>query len=281
LLPHNWNPAILKAEYVKEIEDISLNSKKKILVFFYGDSNKKVYLKNSIIFRTSVYRSFVSKNEIVMPAYAEDLGKNNFYVLKKESIPSVGFVGRSKFKNLYDRFKSSIKGFLKKDFERDGRFFREKAIEILKHSNLVKANFVERSYYSAHLKTVEGSPMLLREEFISNLKNNHFALAPKGDGNYSLRFFEALSLGRIPVVIDTDMILPLEDEIDYSKVAVICPMNEIGKIDFVIRKFFDNLKDDAFIEAQKNARLLFEKFLYAPRFLKFVMRKDYLDKFSD
>lgn len=280
LLPHNWWLVSSKIDYIEEIEKFSKQQKKKILVFCYGDSTKKVFLQNSIVFRPSVYRSFMSKNEIIMPAYAEDLGVSGISILLKGEKATVGFVGRSKFKNSFDRLKSFLKSFFNKPFKKDGRFFREEAINVLKGSKLVSADFIERSYYSGHLKTVELSPLILREEFINNLKNNHFALSPKGDGNYSLRFYEALSLGRIPVFIDTDMVLPLEDDVDYRKVSISCKMDEIKKIDVLVKDFFDKLSSSQFEEVQKNARVLFEKFLYMPRFLKFVLRKDYLRRFE-
>ena len=43
-----------------------------------------------------------------------------------------------------------------------------------------------------------------------------FILCPRGFGVSSIRLFEAMSFGRIPIVISDEAKLPLEDEIDYN-----------------------------------------------------------------
>ena len=84
-----------------------------------------------------------------------------------------------------------------------------------------------------------------------------FVLAPKGDGNYSNRFLEALSLGRIPVLIDTDVVLSLENEIPYEKIMVRIPMNRVGKTPEYIRTYYDALSEEEWKERQKLAREIF------------------------
>lgn len=48
---------------------------------------------------------------------------------------------------------------------------------------------------------------------ITDIQNADFILSVKGDGSFFCRFYEALSLGRIPFFIDTDCILPFENMI--------------------------------------------------------------------
>ena len=53
------------------------------------------------------------------------------------------------------------------------------------------------------------------------MTRNIFSLCPRGKGNYSLRFYETLRAGRIPVLLDTEMVLPCEDRIDWHD-AIVC-----------------------------------------------------------
>ena len=53
-------------------------------------------------------------------------------------------------------------------------------------------------------------------DFDENLRSATYALCIRGTGNFSARFFEALSFGRIPLFVDTRCVLPFEDEIDWS-----------------------------------------------------------------
>ena len=55
----------------------------------------------------------------------------------------------------------------------------------------------------------------LRFEFIRNILSSDYTLCFRGSGNYSLRFYETLCLGRIPLFINTDCKLPFEDEINW------------------------------------------------------------------
>lgn len=52
-------------------------------------------------------------------------------------------------------------------------------------------------------------------EFEANLRAATYALCVRGTGNFSARFYEALSLGRVPLFVDTRCVLPFEDEIDW------------------------------------------------------------------
>ena len=52
----------------------------------------------------------------------------------------------------------------------------------------------------------------------------------KRNNNASIRLFEAFMMGRIPVIINSDMILPFEDQIDYRKNTVF--ITDFRDIDF-------------------------------------------------
>jgi len=68
----------------------------------------------------------------------------------------------------------------------------------------------------------------LRMSYIEHLDNTKFVLCPRGRGLNSIRFFEALRMGRIPVLISDDTKLPMEDRIDYSRFMVRMPENDIS-----------------------------------------------------
>lgn len=57
--------------------------------------------------------------------------------------------------------------------------------------------------------------------FINITLNSKFALAPRGYGRSSFRFFEAFQLGTIPVYVWNDVEwLPFKNQIDYSKCCI-------------------------------------------------------------
>ena len=54
----------------------------------------------------------------------------------------------------------------------------------------------------------------LQQEYFDTINNNAFTVCSRGAGNYSIRFYETLRSGRIPVLLDSDMVLPFEEDID-------------------------------------------------------------------
>ena len=147
-----------------------------------------------------------------------------------------------------------------------GIYWRRLAMRALEHSPLVKTNFIVRRSFSGALRTIELPPAQARKEYIDSIRHTDFVLAPKGDGNYSNRFIETLSMGRIPVVIDTDIVLPFEDLIAYEKIMVRVPMNRVNNIAAYIREFYDSLTEEEWEERQHLARTVYEQYLRQDQF---------------
>jgi len=71
----------------------------------------------------------------------------------------------------------------------------------------------------------------LQQLFIETTINSKFALAPRGYGRSSFRFFECFQLGTIPIYIWNDINwLPFQDIIDYKKLCIVIHVSEIQKL---------------------------------------------------
>ncbi len=288
LMPHHYFSIYKNKSYLKKIENESVKYKKKIIIFAYGDNSSDVKVLNSIVLRTSRYKSKLLKNEIMVPAFVEDLGSQYGSVprvFNKINKPVIGFAGWVSCSSLFQWFKY-ISKFLVQFFivklrllnscVYKGLYFRRKTISVLNNTNLIDKTFYLRNNFSGHLKTIEDDPKKIREQFVSSIKDSDLALAIKGDGNYSLRFFEILSLGRIPLLIDTDTPLPLEDEIDYDAFILRVDYRKIHKLPKIINEFWQNMTEEKFIEMQKKARQAFDYRLSAAAFYRYLF-----DNFDD
>ena len=260
--------------YIDECVAVAQSANKKILIFAYGDSDEEINIPNSIIFRTSQYAGKKRGNEIIMPAYVEDLGSDDFARrFKKDSKPVVSFVGWAGFKNFSQKIKYLYKIITKPYLYRQGLYFRRKALGVLNRSNLVDTAFVIRSSYSGHKNTIELSPEEARKQFVEKINNSDFSLAVKGDGNYSLRFYEILSLGRIPVLVDTDCPLPFEDKIKYDDFILRVDYSKINKIDKIISDYYKKIDGVRFVTMQERAREAFSKYLNIGSFFMIAFKK--------
>ena len=72
----------------------------------------------------------------------------------------------------------------------------------------------------------------LQNIFIETTINSKFALAPRGYGRSSFRFFECFKLGTIPIYIWNDINWsPFQNVIDYNKLCVVIHVSELDKLE--------------------------------------------------
>ncbi|MAG12662.1 hypothetical protein CL630_02500 [bacterium] len=284
LLPHNFF-SIKDKTYVDQFVAHAEKYQKRALIFAFGDKEEDMDIHNTIIFRYSGYRYKGKKeNEIIIPTqiYAGDILEDSlFYIREKKETPTVSFCGWAEFNTFRQRtryfleiFKSNIKKYLFFNtyalVHLKGVCWRKKALRALKNSPFIRTSFLIRDFYSANKNTIVGDSMELRREYIENIQDSDFVLIARGDANMAARFYETLVLGRIPVVIDTEWVLPLEDVIDYKKFVVFVPHKDIKNTDKYIREYWDKLTNEEFHTIQKLARDTFMKYLKFDSSLRYI-----------
>lgn len=282
LMPHNYFLIKNEKGYIERFINLSKKYSKKIIIFSIGDSNESIDIPDSIVFRMSQYRSAKRQNEIIMPAYANDLlYPNQINLREKQEKPIVGFCGWGKIEGFFNNFIFWLKNtFILTGPRKQGLYFRKKVVDIVKNSSLVKSNFIVRNSYGANKETIDLDPKQSRNEYIKNIIESDFILAPKGDGNFSVRFYEVLSLGRVPILIDTDCSLPLDKDIDYSEFILKVSYKDIDKLDKIIADFYSKFSNEEWQNMQKNARIIFEKYLRIDSFLRHILTMENLLKYT-
>lgn len=280
LLAHNFSTLRKHPNYVAEFEALSRKHNKQVVVFWHGDRDDPVALSHAIIFRTSLYGRSALRNEIAMPAYSEDLLQDTtLEIRKKGEKPVIGFCGWAEYRSLKNRLgtyaqnaavdaRALLSGNPLLRARRKGLSFRRQAIAALQGHDTISTNFIIRSSYSGHKHTITIDPETARHEYRNNMLQSDLALCMKGDGNFSYRFYEALSLGRIPLLIDTDCVLPCADRIDYDSFIVRVPFGDIAQLPKRVEEWWDGLEADQFMNMQKKAREAYEQYLSVLAFLR-------------
>ncbi len=289
LLPYSYNHVSKEKHYINSFGELAKKYNKRVIVFLLGDSNEDIEISNSIVFRMSKYKTNIKGNEIIMPAYSADLGA--IYGLnfreKSEDKPVIGFCGWASIPNRKTKIKYKIKEyfwniwglFIKKYNTRiPGVILRENIINIIEKSKIVRNNFIIRKSYSGNTKTISLDPKIAREEYINSIKDSDYYLCPKGDGNFSVRFFECLSLGRIPVLINTDIDLPFSNIVDYKDFIIKIDMGDIRNIDKIVYDHYFKTNNNDFINIQKRCRNVFDQYLNIHVFFMNVLKRDFLEK---
>jgi hypothetical protein len=160
-----------------------------------------------------------------------------------------------------------------------GMYLRKKALSILGRSKMIDMSTIIRTSYSGNEKTISLDPIQARKEYVENIINTDYTLCVKGDGNFSIRFYEVLSLGRIPLLVDTDCVLPLEEIIAYNQCMMKVGYNELSTIDQRLAQFHNTLTNEQFQMMQKKAREVFEMYLRLDKFFAHTLTHKFLSSY--
>lgn len=240
-----------------------------------GDIDWPIGGKNIFVLRHGGYRFSKKPYDISIPFYADDLleafCEGKFEPRQRSEVPSISFAGwasltprqeiRATLKELPDRLCALFDGRF--GAKKKGIFFRREAVDVLEKSPLVHANFLVRRSYSGHVDTAQKSPDELRKEFVTNMLGSGYSLDVRGDANNSIRLFEILSLGRIPIIVDTERNFPFRDKINYSDFSLMVDFKDIKRLPQIVAEFNASLSDEQFVDMQKKAREAFVQYFRA------------------
>ncbi|WP_157202478.1 exostosin domain-containing protein [Marinilabilia salmonicolor] len=96
--------------------------------------------------------------------------------------------------------------------------------------------------------------------FYNNIRDSDYVLCIRG-GDFSVRIYESLAMGRIPVFINTDCILPYDHLIDWKSHVVWIDERDLSKADEILADFHSSIHPDDFIRMQVDNRELWKKYL--------------------
>ena len=254
---------------------------KKVFVWVEGDYDVTIDYPNCIFIKYAGYKSKINSNMIIQPGdLKDDLLKKycngELKIREKNDNPSIGFDGvadYSKIKLVLLIIKQSLKYF-KHTFQNaifePGPIIpylvgRKTSLETIKKLRGITSDIILRKSFA---EGIRNNDMNARLAFINNIINNDYTFCMRGGGNYSLRLYETLCLGRIPLFINTDCILPFENIIDWEGLCLWVEEGDINKIGQIVLDFHSSMSNDEFIERQIKCREIWEKFLSKEGFAK-------------
>ena len=160
--------------------------RKKVIVFWITDSNDVFEVPpNVYFFRTSLHRRWRNPTEDILPFVFQPFQEQEFRTLARTARPIIGFCG-----GVWPNRKPTLD-----QFRNDDRF---------------ETLYVEHEHFSAGT----------REMYQENILGSHFTICDRGNGNFTMRFWHVLSLGRVPILVEDDMVWPFAREIDWDDLCV-------------------------------------------------------------
>lgn len=263
--------------------DCAVLENKKIIVFTSGDIGLTINQNNVYTLRLGGFASKIKEKGWIMPPFINDpyvfLQKEETY-LNKKTKPEIGFVGHSNgsFIKLIKEFLLYVRLNFKRTIGKEyvdyqpfypSSFFRHRFLTKLQNSNAVTTHFIFRKKYRAGVKN-EDEKHKTSIEFYDNIYNNLYTFCMRGGGNFSVRLYETLAMGRIPVVLDTDCKFPFEKIIDWQKNCIIVKDIEKRQLVQKIAAYHEMHSNEELLTIQKENRLLWQEYATeANFFLKF------------
>ena len=223
----------------EEIKKMDYHKSKKNIVIYTNDDTKPIVVPNNVLlYRVSQNRISKRENEHSFPWATPILFKDDQYSTKNKGFDPI-------YKELSIGFCGTISHNIRKE-----------SIQFFKKSD-IKTNFILRKHFIRSFN-IKSQKQFREIDFTEVIRNNIFQLAPRGAGNFSLRFFETMAYGRIPVLPLSDNVLPFEDKIDWENVIIMA--NTFEELESKMKEWYN--KGEIFIkEKQVECKRVWDEYL--------------------
>lgn len=132
---------------------------------------------------------------------------------------------------------------------------RSQALKALSASPTVQTRFLVRSKYRGGERSPADRELLTRE-FFANIAGTDCTLCVRGGGNFSKRFYETLAMGRIPVLVDTDCLLPFEPELNWDDDIIRVSCERLPALPRMVARRFESLGSEGVAGLKRACRQL-------------------------
>lgn len=287
VFPVGWEHAQGDAALVESahrLAEVAREHGKPFVIFYWSDDADEVPVAPSVVFRTSLYRSLRPQRaarELAMPAWSEDFVEHyqdgRQLVREKSNPPAVGFCGHD------TPIPSLLKGLAKRALGRPAMSSRGQAMRRLAADGRIESRFVVRpAFFGGSVVDGRSNYELMRRvrlEYVENMLGADYALAARGAetwgksaGNFSYRLYEILSAGRPPLFVNTDCVLPYDDQLDWKSFTIWVDESDLRHIADTLVRFHESLSAAEFVDLQRECRRVWLEYLSPQGFFRNLHR---------
>ena len=286
ILPLTWNYYFEygKINEVKEILKHYEAFNKPIITWVSGDYKHKVPDGKFILLQHNLYKSKRKNNEHAYPAIIRDpfayLNSYGINLVSEFEKTRISFCGASNW-TVIDKYEIFLKELL---FKIKNRIFKPYLDLSVPISGMTLRGELLKSFYKNSsldtniiIRKKKDHSYITREKYKFEYWNNMllapFTLCVRGNGNFSVRFYETLALGRIPILIDTDCVLPLDKEINWPKHCIMVKNTDPNRVVEAVELLLNAMNDNDIINMQMaNRKLWIDKLSYGGFYYSFTKK---------
>jgi len=201
LVPHAWRYIKDNTNYLVYLHNLSRETP--IIMVNSGDVSPRCNLSNTIELRTFLHPWEKIQRKIVLPY---PVNGKMFKIRKWKPQPTISFMGYVPKLSPGSFFGENIQGLIRPI---KSSVYLNRKLSAYKLQNLTSIfdiKLTKRSSFTAYSSNPNLEKFL--EEYNYELNHSDYILCPRGAGNTSIRFYESLSAGRTPILVDSGGSLP-------------------------------------------------------------------------
>ena len=290
MLPYYWNYYVQNEKIEEAQSEIEAAKRhgKRVVILNTGDYPANVPFKDVILFERAGYLSTPGLlYHSALPCFISDYLKvyceGKLKPRPKLEIPTIGFCGlanTSPFISAFRKFRLELQWLNYKLGKRkwepapfETSLFRKKVLREFENVNGIRTNYILRKKYRGGEVRDKSFHHPVKETFVNNILDSDYTVCMRGGGNFSQRFFETLCLGRIPIFVDTDCLLPFQDELKFQSIFPWIEIDDLPNIADIVKDFHASLSSDDFVRLQKTCRQLWIKHMTKDGFFDDLISK--------
>jgi hypothetical protein len=251
-----------------------------LVTVMHCDSSDPIRLPDVIVFRNAIEGRRRSDHDFALPAWHDSTTNSDLSAQFKPrpwaQRPVVGFCGlaarsgprlRRQVRLALQRLSRPLGLHLA---HTDGLQVRKRAMDRCAADGRVETDFVIRDAFFGNALAEPDRLQKIRDDYVANLASSDYTLCARGYGNYSLRFYETLSIGRIPLQIDTECVLPFDFVHDYAARCAIVPEGRIDDVVELLLEFHSRHTDASYQDLQRSNRDFWKEWLSPEGFVRHI-----------
>lgn len=201
LVPHAWRNIKNNKEYLVYLKDLSHQTP--LLIVNSGDVSSKCSLENLIELRMFLHPWERINRKIVLPYPVKE---KDFVIRKWKPIPRISFMGYVPKLGPGSLFGENFQG-LTKPIKSSVYINRKVSVaKLSKLSSKFDVQIQKRSAFTAYASNPNLN--LHISDYNTELAKSDYILCPRGSGNATIRFYESLSSGATPILVDSGGVNP-------------------------------------------------------------------------
>ena len=258
-------------------------------VFFFKDDIGRALGLRSVIYRVNHNLNSMDLNSITLPYFFEDVFCESIGLKMRYQVNFVGALVTHVFRAYmllpfiekqqlpaYDTLLKSIDRLLlvRRDKNQYAAVLKKTLTYIRQLFPMETQKFGIKYYFNIIADQYPRLPTAgrqkMKNELLTIMNQSMATLCPRGVGSQSIRFFETLSMGRIPFVISDRYIFPLDHQIDYDQFIFRIKESRIKHLPDEIAGFFERTPVDRIRQMGLLARNTWLSFFAPSKFDRFI-----------